>query len=237
MTYLNPVISYGVERFCANCAATGIDGLIIPDLPPTELPLLDASAREHGIDTIYFVAPNSSPERIQKVAQSSSGFIYMVSITGVTGVRNTFSAGLDQVVATPLPFLVWRLTYNTGSHYLFGSVGQWVPYRMVMGIAAVAVVALVTMMAWDVHRASRSRLRTAQWWLVAVLIGALGNALEVLTRGRATDYFMLRPFPWPANLCDQYVNAAMFVLLPLTLWFGWRQGGSSTDPDPGSANA
>ena len=100
MTYLNPVISYGVERFCANCAATGIDGLIIPDLPPTELPLLDASAREHGIDTIYFVAPNSSPERIQKVAQSSSGFIYMVSITGVTGVRNTFSAGLDQVVAT-----------------------------------------------------------------------------------------------------------------------------------------
>ncbi len=144
---------------------------------------------------------------------------------------------LDQVVATPLPFLVWRLTYNTGSHYLFGSVGQWVPYRMVMGIAAVAVVALVTMMAWDVHRASRSRLRTAQWWLVAVLIGALGNALEVLTRGRATDYFMLRPFPWPANLCDQYVNAAMFVLLPLTLWFGWRQGGSSTDPDPGSANA
>lgn len=99
MTYLNPVISYGVERFCADCASIGIDGLIIPDLPPAELPVLDKSARESGIDTIYFVAPNSSPERISRTAQSSGGFIYMVSVTGVTGVRNTFAAGLSQVVA------------------------------------------------------------------------------------------------------------------------------------------
>ena len=100
MTYLNPVISFGVERFCADCADKGIDGLIIPDLPPAELPALDKSAKESGIDTIYFVAPNSSPERISKAAQNSSGFIYMVSVTGVTGVRNPFSAGLGQVVAT-----------------------------------------------------------------------------------------------------------------------------------------
>lgn len=99
MTYLNPVISYGVEKFCAGCATTGVDGLIIPDLPPGELPELDNSARAHGIDTIYFVAPNSSHERIGKVAQSSTGFIYLVSVTGVTGVRNSFSSGLSAVIS------------------------------------------------------------------------------------------------------------------------------------------
>ena len=111
MTYLNPIISYGVGKFCTDCAARGIDGLIIPDLPPAELLELDNSAKEHDIDTIYFVAPNSSLERIQKVAQSSRGFIYMVSVTGVTGVRNTFSAGLDEVISnvrkiTDLPLCI-----------------------------------------------------------------------------------------------------------------------------------
>jgi len=99
MTYLNPVMSYGVEKFCADCEAKAVDGLIIPDLPPGELPGLDADAKKHGIDTIYFVAPNSSQERIRRVAHSSSGFIYMVSVTGVTGVRNSFSSGLGAVIS------------------------------------------------------------------------------------------------------------------------------------------
>lgn len=99
MTYLNPVINYGEERFCGDCAAAGMDGLIIPDLPPGELPELDAAAHKYSIDTIYFTAPNSSEERIRKVAQSSNGFIYMVSVTGVTGVRNSLSADLDNVIS------------------------------------------------------------------------------------------------------------------------------------------
>ena len=111
MTYLNPVISYGVEKFCADCASTGVDGLIIPDLPPGELPELDNSARKHGIDTIYFVAPNSSQERIRRVAQSSSGFIYMVSVTGVTGVRDGLDSSLGTVIqgvrkVTDLPLCI-----------------------------------------------------------------------------------------------------------------------------------
>ncbi len=99
MTYLNPVISYGVEKFCADCALKGVDGLIIPDLPPGELPELDMSAKRYGVDTIYLVAPNSSPERIRLVAHNSSGFIYVVSVTGVTGVRNGFSSGLGDVIS------------------------------------------------------------------------------------------------------------------------------------------
>lgn len=122
---------------------------------------------------------------------------------------------------TPLPFFWWRLTYNTGSHYLFGSVGDWLPYRLLMGVAGTAVIALIILMAREVQSMPRSRLRTAQWFLVATLVGALGNALEVVALGRATDYFMLDPFPWPANLSDQYVNLSVFVLLPLTLFFAW----------------
>jgi len=99
MTYLNPVISYGVEKFCADCALEGVDGLIIPDLPPGEMPALDISAQRYGVDTVYLVAPNSSPERIRLVAHNSSGFIYVVSVTGVTGVRNGFSSGLGDVIS------------------------------------------------------------------------------------------------------------------------------------------
>lgn len=129
----------------------------------------------------------------------------------------------ERLVRTPLPFFSWRLAYNTGSHYLLGSIGDWIPYRVMMALAGTAVVALTVLMAREVHRMPSSRLRTVQWLMVATLTGALGNALEVVLSGRATDFFMIHPFPWPANLCDQYVNATVFVLLPLSLIFMVRQ--------------
>ena len=99
MTYLNPILSYGTDKFCRDCAAAGVDGLIVPDLPPGELPEFDSAARKYGVDTIYFIAPNSSEERIRKVAQASSGFIYIISVTGVTGVRNSLSSDLGAVIS------------------------------------------------------------------------------------------------------------------------------------------
>ncbi len=72
-----------------------------------------------------------------------------------------------------------------------------------------------------------------QWLLIAFLIGALGNALEVVVLGRATDFFMLDPFPWPANLADQWVNVTIFALLPLSLWFSWKdESAPATPPEP-----
>ena len=140
---------------------------------------------------------------------------------------------LNQLVRTPLPFFSWRLTYNTGSHYLLGAVGEVIPYRLMMGIAMAAVLGLIAYMARETHHMPPSPLRTVQWFIVAGLIGALGNALEVLVRGRATDYFMIHPFPWPANLCDQFVNAVIFVLLPLSMILSWRSTVHSTaDPEP-----
>ncbi|MBM3132451.1 MAG: tryptophan synthase subunit alpha [Chloroflexi bacterium] len=85
MGYYNPILHYGLEPFCRDCGAAGIDGFIIPDLPPEEGSDLEKIARRHGIDLIYLLAPTSNDERIGIVAERSRGFIYLVSLTGVTG--------------------------------------------------------------------------------------------------------------------------------------------------------
>jgi tryptophan synthase alpha chain len=87
MTYYNPVLQYGLEKFCQASVKSGIDGLIVPDLPPEEGTQLEAVARKQGLDLIYLLAPTSTPERIKMVAEKSSGYIYLVSVAGVTGAR------------------------------------------------------------------------------------------------------------------------------------------------------
>jgi tryptophan synthase alpha chain len=98
MTYFNPVFNYGLEEFCNSCAKCGIDGLIIPDLPPEEGSELELITQNHNINLIYLLAPTSTEERIQLVAEKSRGFIYLVSVTGVTGARNKLPAGLEAFV-------------------------------------------------------------------------------------------------------------------------------------------
>jgi tryptophan synthase alpha chain len=92
MGYLNPILSYGVARFCTDAGACGVDGLIVVDLPPEEADLLAPEARAHGLDIIRLVAPTTDARRLPLVLAGSSGFVYYVSITGITGTR-TASAG------------------------------------------------------------------------------------------------------------------------------------------------
>ena len=99
MTYFNPVFSYGLEEFCAACSKSGIDGLIIPDLPPEEGTELEAITRKQGLDLIYLLAPTSTEERIRLVASRSRGFIYLVSVSGVTGARDSLPLDLEAFVA------------------------------------------------------------------------------------------------------------------------------------------
>ncbi len=99
MTYFNPVFSYGLEEFCRACASSGIDGLIIPDLPPEEGSELEAITQKQDIDLIYLLAPTTTEERIRLLAERSRGFIYLVSVTGVTGVRDNLPPGLEAFVA------------------------------------------------------------------------------------------------------------------------------------------
>jgi len=99
MTYFNPVFSYGLEKFCGACTSSGITGLIIPDLPPEEGPELEAVTQRRGLDLIYLLAPTSTEERIKLVAERSRGFIYLVSVAGVTGARENLPSNLETFVA------------------------------------------------------------------------------------------------------------------------------------------
>jgi len=89
MTYYNPVLSYGVKRFVDTAAAKGVDGVIIPDLPPEEAKELIAASRKKKFSTIFLLAPTSPAKRIKMISKYSGGFIYYVSLTGVTGARES----------------------------------------------------------------------------------------------------------------------------------------------------
>ncbi|WP_069131333.1 tryptophan synthase subunit alpha [Rhodohalobacter halophilus] len=87
MGYINPVLKYGVKKFCEEASKCGVDGLIIPDAPLEESAILSKAASNNNLNMIYLVAPNSTDERMRRVDEESSGFVYCVSVTGVTGAR------------------------------------------------------------------------------------------------------------------------------------------------------
>jgi tryptophan synthase alpha chain len=87
-TYYNPILNRGVKSFLAQLSDVGVKGLVVPDLPLEEAEDLINTAAEFGIEVILLVAPTSSKERIEAIAKFSQGFIYLVSVTGVTGVRS-----------------------------------------------------------------------------------------------------------------------------------------------------
>ena len=97
MTYANVVFSYGAERFLASCAETGIDGLILPDLPFEEKEEFLGVCREYGVALISLIAPTSE-NRIAMIAGEAEGFIYLVSSLGVTGVRSSITTDLEPIV-------------------------------------------------------------------------------------------------------------------------------------------
>ena len=87
MSYYNPIFKYGEEQFVKDAVKAGVDGVIVPDLPPEEAEGLIAHSKKNGLDTIFLLAPTSNEERIKKVCKNSTGFIYYVSMTGVTGAK------------------------------------------------------------------------------------------------------------------------------------------------------
>lgn len=91
MTYYNPVFHYGEERFARDAQRCGVDGMIIPDLPPEESGVLIRSAMARDLSTVFFLAPTTTPQRMKRIVKASTGFIYYVSLTGVTGARKGFS--------------------------------------------------------------------------------------------------------------------------------------------------
>ncbi len=99
MGYYNPIMQFGFERFAERAVACGIDGLIVPDLPPEEAKTLHAAATARGLDVIFLLAPTSDAARIQTVTSLSGGFVYLVSLVGVTGARESLPPDLADFVA------------------------------------------------------------------------------------------------------------------------------------------
>ena len=99
MGYYNPILSHGLQRFCKDSAAAGINGLIIPDLPPEESGELAAAAELCKLDLIYLLAPTSPADRISVVAAKSRGFIYLTSVAGITGTRDGVPSYLPEFIS------------------------------------------------------------------------------------------------------------------------------------------
>ena len=111
MGYLNPVLSYGPDRFCADAAQAGVDGLIVVDLPSEEADWLSGPAAANGLDIVRLVAPTTDDARLPQVIAGSSGFVYYVSITGITGTGRAtgqhLAAAIPRVrAATTLPIAI-----------------------------------------------------------------------------------------------------------------------------------
>lgn len=99
LTYLNPVFHYGYERFFSKCEELGVDGIIVPDMPYEEKGEMVNVCKSHGVDLISLIAPTSE-ERIQMIAREASGYIYIVSSMGVTGVRSEIKTDIAKIVKT-----------------------------------------------------------------------------------------------------------------------------------------
>lgn len=87
LTYYNLIHNYGLGRFVRDAKASGVDGVVVPDLPPEESSQLRSVAKDKGLSVIHLIAPTSSTQRVKSIASSSTGFIYYVSLTGTTGER------------------------------------------------------------------------------------------------------------------------------------------------------
>lgn len=98
MTYFNPIYHYGEDRFINDAKASGVDGLIIPDLPPEEAKGLIKKAKSKKLATIFFLSPTTTPDRLRSNINASSGFVYYVSLTGVTGIRKTVSHSIAREI-------------------------------------------------------------------------------------------------------------------------------------------
>ncbi len=165
MGYYNPIYVYGAEPFLADAKAAGVDGLIVVDLPPEEVDELWKPARAQGIDFIFLTAPTSDDERLPKIVKRASGFVYYVSITGITGTKSAAVADVDEAVR--------RIRRHTDLPIGVG-FGIKTPDQAA-GIAAVADAAVVGSALVDIIAANLDKDGKAKPGLADQLLGLVGD--------------------------------------------------------------
>ncbi len=173
MGYLNPILSYGTQRFCEDAATAGVDGLIIVDLPTEEADLLLPHARANDLDFIRLVAPTTDDARLPLVLNGSSGFVYYVAITGITGTRSATAEQLALAIpriraVTDLPIAIGFGVRTPAQAKEAASIGD----------AAVVASALIETLAAHLDEHGRARADT-----VAVVLDQV-RALAAAVRER-----------------------------------------------------
>ncbi|MEY3767214.1 MAG: hypothetical protein RLZZ11_281 [Cyanobacteriota bacterium] len=142
-TYSNPLLNRGMEVFCRDAAAAGAAGLVVPDLPLEEAEKLSTIAASHGLDLVLLVAPTTPADRMGRIAAASRGFTYLVSVTGVTGVRTNLEsrvAGLVQQLKSMGPTPV-AVGFGISGQDQARQVRDWGADGAIVGSALVKVMA------------------------------------------------------------------------------------------------
>jgi len=142
------------------------------------------------------------------------GFVLLSTDLGIKKIANN-ALEYNRVVNTGLPFLKLYLTHNKGYHYIFGKI----PNHKLWSIGGLVFISFILVSI--IKAIIKDKLGKTDYILyliiVSLIIGATGNVWEIIFTGKATDYFIFKPFPWPSNLCDQYINAIQFIILPFYL--------------------
>ena len=175
MGYLNPILSYGVEKFCVDSADAGVDGMIVVDLPTEESDLMLPFTNANGIDFIRLVAPTTDDARLPHVLNGSSGFVYYVAITGITGTRSASSTHLSEAIP--------RIRRFTDLPIAIGFGGR--PPAQAAGAASIADGAVVASALIDTLAANLDDAGHAKPGAVEIVLAQV-RALAAGVRGGAT---------------------------------------------------
>ncbi len=143
------------------------------------------------------------------------GGLFLLFIDFITKYLANSRLPFEKLTATFLPFLMLYRTHNTGYHFIFGVIENHF-------IWALAGLVFVTILLFSLARSIiKDNLDRGHLVIYSVImsmtIGAIGNVMEILFSGYATDFFIFKPFPWPSNLCDQYINGILYIILPITI--------------------
>ena len=142
MGYANPLVAYGTDRFVHDARAAGADGLIVPDLPPEEASMFADSCAREGLALIFFLAPTSNDERIKMATENATGFIYVVSLTGITGARQELPVYLREYIS--------RLRSRTDKPLVLGfGISTPEHARQLSGLTDGFIVASALLRAWE----------------------------------------------------------------------------------------
>ena len=114
MTYYNPMFRIGLDKFCHSAKDCMVDGIIVPDLPVEEAADYKKAAKVHGLDTIFLAAPSTTDQRLSKIVECSSGFLYLVSHYGVTGAKTTIEDSTVQLIRRVQPFTAGKIPLAVG---------------------------------------------------------------------------------------------------------------------------